>query len=114
MAEKLCGVPFQGKDIFFLIFFFSFSVRELKFNTSLWKVPALEGLRVGGGELAGRARRGADAAAPRVRFLCCWISGEGGGVCFFFSSFLNKALKWEVDPIVFITVLTFVLIHFRN
>lgn len=44
---------------------------------------------------------------PRLWFCCCWISGG-------FFLFLVKALKWEVDPIVFITVLTFILIHFRN
>lgn len=51
-----------------------------------------------------------------VRFPpCCWILGVLFFFFFFLSlSVLNKALKWEVDRMVFITVLTFILIHFRN
>lgn len=47
MAEKLCGVSFQGKDknIYFLVFFQSMNL----FKMPLLEVPALGGLRWGAG-----------------------------------------------------------------
>lgn len=77
------------------------------FNVPLLEAPAL-------GVLGGEPARGR---------CCCSGSGfllaVGFWGCFFFFFFLslsvlNKALKWEVDRMVFITVLTFILIHFRN
>lgn len=69
-------------------------------NVPLRAVPAP------GRELAGRALHGAAAAAPGQGLL---LLDLGGAI--FFSAFLNKALKWEVDPIVFIYCIN---IHFNS
>lgn len=65
----------------FLIFFFSFSVRELKFNTSLWKVPALEGLRGGENWLAGPSV-GQMQLPPGSGFFAVGFWGKGGECVF--------------------------------
>lgn len=87
MAKKLCGVSFQGKERYIYIYFQSVNL----FNVPLLKVAALDGLRRGAGW------QGLAWGRCSCPGSGCVAVGFRGGA-FFSYLFLNKALKWEADP----------------